>query len=358
VVDRGQRADAQVRVDRPDPLGDVAHVGRGGRHPPRPGLGQVEVAAEGGPVGGEERRQLLVVAELGVARAGLGQLPLAPGRERARLEAGPHPGEGAVELGQRAGADVPGAAGQVGDRVGGAAGLGDDAVHADRRCQLLAEQADGDLRDRERVGRVAAELRVGAGVGGDAPVGDVEVRHRLRPGVDGVGRARVDHHREREVVEAPGVQQRDLPAAALFGRGADDADADAEVGGDAGEGLGGAHGGGGDDVVAAGVAEAGQGVVLGDEADGGDAGAGAGAVLGDERGGQAVDPALDREAAGGELVRQQRRRGVFPPGGLGVLVQSAADGQQGVEPLVDRLGDLLLERFRSPGRGHRSPGTP
>ena len=86
-------------MDSPQPLRDVAHVGRGGRHAPRPVLGEVHVAAERGAVGGEEPRQPLVVAELRIARAGLGQLPLAPGCQGARLEACPHPREGAVELG-------------------------------------------------------------------------------------------------------------------------------------------------------------------------------------------------------------------------------------------------------------------
>ena len=128
------------------------------------------------------------------------------------------------------------------------------------------------------------------------------MRHGARPGVDGVGGSWVDHHRERQVVEAPRLEHRDLPAAAFFGRGAEHADADAQVGGDAGQGLGGAYGGRRDDVVTAGVAEAGEGVVLRDEADG----EGPRAVFGDERGGQARGPALDRETAGRKLVGQER----------------------------------------------------
>ena len=151
-------------MDGPHPLRHVAHVGGGGRHAPRPGLGEVHVAAKRGPVGGEEPRQLLVVAELGVARAGLGQLPVAFGRQGAGLETCPHPGEGDVELGQRDRPHVPGAAGGLGYRIGRRAGLGDDAVHAHRRGELLPEQADGDLGDREGVSRVATEMGVGARV--------------------------------------------------------------------------------------------------------------------------------------------------------------------------------------------------
>ena len=358
MVDRGQRGDAKVRMDGPHPLRDVAHVGGGGRHAPWPVLGEIHVAAERGPVGGEEPCQPLVIAELRIARAGLGQLPLAPGCDGARLEARPHSREGAVELGQRVRADVPGATGQVGDRVGGRAGLGDDAVHAHRRSQLLPEQADGDLRDRESVSRVATEMGVGARVRGDAPVGDVEVGHGAGPGVDGVSGAGVDHHRERQVVEAPRLQHGDLPAAALFGRGAEHPDADAQVGGDTGEGLGRAHGGRRDDVVTAGVAEPGEGVVLRHEADRD----GPFAVSGDERSGQARGPALDGETAGRQLIGQERRRCILPPGRLGVLVQPAADAEQRAEPLIDRVGHPPLQRLLrhqlSPIRHQRFPGTP
>ena len=352
MVDRGQRADVEVGVDGPHPLRDVAHVGGGGRHAPRPVFREVHVAAERGPVGSEQPGQQLVVAELRVARAGLGQLPLAPGRQGARLEARPDPGEDAVELGQRVRPDVPGAAGQVGDGVGGGAGLGDDAVHAHRRGQLLPQQPDGDLRDREGVGRVSAELRVGPRVRGDAPVGDVEVSHRAGPGVDGVSGAGVDHHRERQVVEAPRLQHGDLAAAALFGRGPEHADADAQVVGDVGQGLGGAHGGRGDDVVTAGVPEAGERVVLRDQADGD----GPLAVGGDERRGQARGPPLDREAADRQRIGQQGRRGMLPPGRLRVLVQPPADVEQRAEPCVHQLARPPLQR---PLSWHqRSPATP
>jgi hypothetical protein len=164
MVDRGQRADAKVRMDGPHPLRDVAHVGGGGRHAPWPGLGEIHVAAQRGGVNGEEPCQLLVVAELRIARTCLGQLPVAAGRQGARLEARPYPFENTVKLRKGVRAHVPGATGGLGDRVGCCAGLGDDAVHAHRRGQLLAKQADGDLCDREGVSRVATQMGVGARV--------------------------------------------------------------------------------------------------------------------------------------------------------------------------------------------------
>ena len=61
---------------------------------------------------------------------------------------------------------------------------------------------------------------------------------------------------------------QDLAAAALLGRRADDLDGQAEVVGDGASARPAPTAVGGDDVVAAGVADAGQGVVLGADRDG------------------------------------------------------------------------------------------
>ena len=44
------------------------------------------------------------------------------------------------------------------------AAVGDDTVDLVGRAEVLAQQSDRDLRDRERVGRVDAELRRERGV--------------------------------------------------------------------------------------------------------------------------------------------------------------------------------------------------
>ena len=77
----------------------------------------------------------------------------------------------------------------------------------------------------------------------------------------------VDHHRHVDAVEGAPLEQQDLAAAALLGRGADDPHGHAEVVGHGGQGQARADGGRGDHVVAAGVADPGQRVVLGADGD-------------------------------------------------------------------------------------------
>ena len=83
-----------------------------------------------------------------------------------------------------------------------------------------------------------------------------------------VGAGGVDHHRGVDAVEGPGSDHEDLAAAALLGRGAQDHDPSAAAPRPARRRRARAEPGGGDDVVPAGVADAGQGVVLAQHGDG------------------------------------------------------------------------------------------
>ena len=82
-----------------------------------------------------------------------------------------------------------------------------------------------------------------------------------------VGAGGVDHHRRVDAVERALLGHEDLAAAALLGRRAEDDDPAAELVGERGGGQPGAEPGGADDVVPAGVADAGQGVVLAQHGD-------------------------------------------------------------------------------------------
>ena len=75
-------------------------------------------------------------------------------------------------------------------------------------------------------------------------------------------RPRVDHHRGVDVAEVARVDEPDLAATALLGGGAQHADAQTQVGGHGRERQRGPERGGTDDVVATGVTDSGQGVVL------------------------------------------------------------------------------------------------
>ena len=78
----------------------------------------------------------------------------------------------------------------------------------------------------------------------------------------GFNRGRVHHHRGVYTVEQTRVEQVELAATAFFGWAPENGDADAEIVGQSGEGQPGPDRRRCDDVVPAGMADSGQGVVL------------------------------------------------------------------------------------------------
>ena len=74
----------------------------------------------------------------------------------------------------------------------------------------------------------------------------------------------VHHHGRADAVKGPSLQQVLFATAAFLRRGADNADASPQLVGQNGRGQPGTQSGGGDDVVAAGMPDLGQGVVLAD----------------------------------------------------------------------------------------------
>ena len=94
------------------------------------------------------------------------------------LDAGPQ----LLEVVERPGARHPDAFGVRGHDVRRVAAVRDDAVHLVDRAQVLAQQPDRDLRDRERVGRVDAELGRDRGVRLAARVLHAHVRDRADRG--------------------------------------------------------------------------------------------------------------------------------------------------------------------------------
>ena len=145
----------------------------------------------------------------------------------------------------------------------------------------------------------------------DLDVGDGEEEF-----VDDVVVGGVDHHRCRGVGEGAGIDQIDLPAIHLLGRGSEHGDPDAEVLGDRDQGYPGARGGGGDDVVTAGVANLGQRIQLAADHD-------LRSRCADscgEGGFQTVRRALHLEAVGTEKLGQSCRRLVLFEGRLRMLI--------------------------------------
>lgn len=141
--------------------------------------------------------------------------------------------------------------------------LGDDAVHHLPGRQLLAQQADGHLRDGRGVGGVDSQMRGDRGVRFLAAVLHADFRQRQRPGPGDIRGPRVHHHRQRHVVERPGLQHQRLTAPGLFGRSAQQRNRQTEVVGHLRQRQRGAHRRSRDDVVAAGMPDLGKRIVFG-----------------------------------------------------------------------------------------------
>ena len=154
-----------------------------------------------------------------------------------------------------------------------------------------------------------------------------------------VGAGGVHHHGGVDALEGAGSDLQDLAAAPLLGRCADDGDPAVARLGHRGRGESGAQTGRSDDVVPAGVADAGQRVVL--EADG-DVRAGP-AGSSDEGGLQAVGAALGRDALVLEHVAEQVVGVVLLEVQLGLGVDPVGHVDQEVGTPVDLLGHAVLD---------------
>nr|WP_201791094.1 hypothetical protein [Nesterenkonia sp. PF2B19] len=148
----------------------------------------------------------------------------------------------------------------------------------------------------------------------------------------------MDHQGHGVVVKAAPLQHEDLAAAVLLRGGADDLHGETELVRDGGQSDGGADGGGGDDVVPAGVADLGQRVILGADPDD----KVAGAVPGGEGGGQVRHRCGDGESGVGELVAQPGGAAVLLEGGLGQAVDVMAETGQALADLQHGLGGAVV----------------
>ncbi len=184
-------------------------------------------------------------------------------------------------------------------------------------------------------------------MGGAPGVADRQRAEREGTEVGDLDRAGVDHHRRVHPVEGPRLQQQRLARPAFLGRCADHPYGEPELLGVRGEPECCAEAGGGDQVVPAGVPEAGQRVVLADECDGDRPAAERRA----ERGGQAVRGCGDGVAVGAQQFGAPGGRAVLLEGGLGVGVDAAAEREQLCPVRVHAVADGLLGRGQSRGQG-------
>jgi hypothetical protein len=173
------------------------------------------------------------------------------------------------------------------------------------------------------VGLPAGGVR-GAAVEAD-PVLRLGGQRRPPPAVD----PGVEHQRGVDVVEHARLGLGDLASAALLRGRAHDQHGPLAPPQHGPCSERGSQSGGGDQIVAAGVPEAGQGVVLQQEGDGRPVDA---SGPGGERGGQAGQLPLDGEALAFEFAAQQPGRPVLLEGVLRICVQGAGDLPQPFRP--------------------------
>jgi hypothetical protein len=328
VVDRRERVDADGGVDGGQGQRHVAHIRGAGS---APGRGLVERPAQRFGVAAVGGDQVRVGVHLGVGLMAGEHVQGGAGGQGSGLEAAqdlvPHDGEG----GDVAPADHVLGFGVGGHHVGGVSAVGDDPVDLVEVVDVLAEQSHAHLGHGEGVEGVDAQLGIGGGVRLLARVTDAELLGRDHRPVGNVERRRVGHHGQVGAGEGAPVQEQDLSAAALLGGGAHHRDGQTDVVGHGGQGQGGPHRGGRDHVVAAGVADLGQGVVLGAHGDMQWTRPGPGG----EGGGQLADAHVDGEAPLGQRPGHPGRGPLLLPLDLRMGVDAVGEGDEMVPGPVD-----------------------
>ena len=267
-------------------------------------------------------------------------LDLAAGRCRAGLEAGSHPRLERLEGGDARGAHHP-----LGDGAGGhdvrlLPRLEEHAVDALVGQGVLPEGRDVQVAEHRGVEGVATEVGEGGRVGGLPRVGGDELLDGDHLHAGEVVAGRVDHQRGVDAVEGTLAGHQDLAAATLLGGRAEHHHSSTRLGCHRGRGQAGAETGGGDDVVPARVAEAGQGVVLEQHGDGGARLAGPRR----ERRVDAVRRPLDRQALVLQHPREEVVREVLLVVRLRVLVDLMGELDEPVGPGLDLSPQAVLQR--------------
>ena len=160
----------------------------------------------------------------------------------------------------------------------------------------------------------------------------------------------MQHHRGGDVVEHAGLQHQHLAAAGLLGGGAEQHDRQVQLVGDLGQRQRRADRGRRDDVVPAGVSDAGQRVVLGADADD----QRAAAEVGAERGVQPAGRRGDLEAALGDQRLRLGAAAVFGEGEFRFGVNRVRQ----LDQVATTSLDGVLDGRRRGGGGHRSSISP
>ena len=177
-------------------------------------------------------------------------------------------------------------------------------------------------------------------MGGPADEFEVHMRDRQRPVEDLRPRVGMEHHGRVDFLEDAGPDQADLPAAAFLGRGADDEHASRQPVERIGQRDPCPSGSGGNQVVAAAVAETAEGIVFGKERN---RWAAPIAPAGHKRRWRAGDPELNAEPMFLEEFGQPGHRLVLFVADLRIGVNVPPDPFQLRPDGIDSGADFILQ---------------
>ena len=329
-------------MDRRHAVADVSHVGRAGEAR-RNVLHREEVAAQRSRIALEDLGHRPVGLEVQIIHAAPVEFEPAAGGDGAGLEAGLHARLERRQFAHVGGAHEEAAGGAFRHDVRRHAAFGDDAVDALAAPDVLAQLRDRLIRGDDGVERVQPAIRHGGGVRGAAVInrfhlGDGDARHGHQVHV-----GRMHHHRRVGLLEGAEPRHQLLAAVTLLGGRAEHAHHAGQARAELGQRDGRAITGGGDDVVAAGMADAGQRVVFREDRDGR---AVLLAELGGISGGQAEGFAAHRDAVAGESIGEARRGLEFLQRQLGFAVDRMAQTEQLVAHGIDRRNDIFFQQFQ------------
>jgi hypothetical protein len=182
--------------------------------------------------------------------------------KRAGFETSHHPRLQLGEFMHVGGADEEAAGGAFGHDVGRHAAVGDDAVDALGVADVLAQLGDRRIGRHHRVERVEPAVGHCRSMRRPAMIDRRHIGHRDGRHGDEIHVRGVDHHGGVGTREGAVAGHHFLAAMGLFGGGAEVAHGAGQTSAELGQGQRRAVADGGDDVVAAGMADAGQGVVF------------------------------------------------------------------------------------------------
>ncbi len=329
--------------NRGDDVTDIAPIGRAGPVlGSRLGQGEADVVE----VALDPTRQR-VVGDHVVGRT-LGQhvVQLRSSDQRRPLRDAAHLGDELVHVSQRLGADQEITGREVRDDVRRIAALGDDAVDAGVRSNMLPQRVDPVERFDQGVEGVDPIVRIGCRVRGLAAELDPHrlAGERLAAPLDGwagrLNRPRVGAHRGVDAVEDAGLGHDDLAAHRFLGRGAKHEDRTRNVIDGRLQPDTGPNSRDGDQVVAAPMTEPGQRVVLGEIRHP----RASGPHFGPEGGRQAGDASGHRPAPPLQEFGARGARPHFLKGDLRVIVDEFRELDQLSRRCIDRVDDGATNR--------------